>query len=93
MFCFALLCSAFALLSSLCADVRTGVAIRRCETLRTPRWVTLRGMGLRVSTEPQQGASYDDLLGVAKAVDNLGFDRFFQSDHYLTFGGNGLPEQ
>jgi F420-dependent oxidoreductase-like protein len=48
-------------------------------------------MDLRVSIEPQQGASYDDLLQVAKAVDELGFDGFFRSDHYLTFGGDGLP--
>jgi F420-dependent oxidoreductase-like protein len=52
---------------------------------------SLRGMDLRVSIEPQQGASYDDLLHVAKAVDELGFDGFFRSDHYLTFGGDGLP--
>jgi F420-dependent oxidoreductase-like protein len=48
-------------------------------------------MDLRVSIEPQQGASYDDLVRVAKAADELGFDGFFRSDHYLTFGGDGLP--
>jgi alkanesulfonate monooxygenase SsuD/methylene tetrahydromethanopterin reductase-like flavin-dependent oxidoreductase (luciferase family) len=52
---------------------------------------SLRGMDLRVSIEPQQGASYDDLLRVAKAADDLGFDGFFRSDHYLTFDANGLP--
>ena len=50
---------------------------------------------LRVFTEPQQGATYDDLLGVAKAAEQLGFDAFFRSDHYLAMGaaldGGGLP--
>lgn len=46
---------------------------------------------MRVSVEPQQGAFYDDALRVAKAVDELEFDGFFRSDHYLPFGGNGLP--
>jgi F420-dependent oxidoreductase-like protein len=46
---------------------------------------------LRIFTEPQQGASYDDLLRVAKATEELGFDAFFRSDHYLTMGGDGLP--
>ena len=48
-------------------------------------------MDLRVFTEPQQGASYDDLLRVAKATEDLGFDAFFRSDHYLAIGGDGLP--
>jgi F420-dependent oxidoreductase-like protein len=48
-------------------------------------------MQLRVFTEPQQGASYDDLLRVARATEELGFDAFFRSDHFLTMGGDGLP--
>ncbi|WP_217700729.1 LLM class F420-dependent oxidoreductase [Krasilnikoviella flava] len=48
-------------------------------------------MDLRVFTEPQQGASYDDLLAVAKATEDLGYSAFFRSDHYLTMGGDGLP--
>lgn len=48
-------------------------------------------MLLRIFTEPQQGASYDDLLAVAQAAESLGFDAFFRSDHYLTMGGDGLP--
>jgi F420-dependent oxidoreductase-like protein len=48
-------------------------------------------MQLRIFTEPQQGWSYDDLLRVAKATEDLGFDAFFRSDHYLTMGGDGLP--
>jgi F420-dependent oxidoreductase-like protein len=47
---------------------------------------------LRVFTEPQQGASYDDLLRVAVATEELGYDAFFRSDHYLSMGpGTGLP--
>lgn len=53
---------------------------------------SLDGMRLRVFTEPQQGASYDDLLRVAQAAESLGFDGFFRSDHYLRMGdGSGLP--
>ena len=49
-------------------------------------------MELRVFTEPQQGASYDDLLAVARLSEELGFDAFFRSDHYLKMGGaSGLP--
>jgi F420-dependent oxidoreductase-like protein len=46
---------------------------------------------LRVMTEPQQGASYDDLLAVARTAEQLGFGAFFRSDHYLAMGGDGLP--
>src|SRR5689334_8824311 len=49
-------------------------------------------MQLRIFTEPQQGATYDDLLRVAKAAEELGFDAFFRSDHYLKMGDvDGLP--
>jgi len=48
-------------------------------------------MDLRIFTEPQQGADYDDLLAVARRTEQLGFDAFFRSDHYLTIGGSGLP--
>ncbi len=49
-------------------------------------------MELRVFTEPQQGASYTELLRVARATEDLGFDAFFRSDHYLRMGdGDGLP--
>lgn len=41
--------------------------------------------------EPQQGASYAQLLHMAKHAESLGFDGFFRSDHYLTMGGDGLP--
>jgi F420-dependent oxidoreductase-like protein len=47
---------------------------------------------LRVFTEPQQGASYDDLLAVALRAEELAFDAFFRSDHYLKMGNvSGLP--
>ncbi|MDT0344214.1 LLM class F420-dependent oxidoreductase [Streptomyces litchfieldiae] len=49
-------------------------------------------MDLRIFTEPQQGASYDTLLAVAKATEELGYDAFFRSDHYLKMGDvDGLP--
>lgn len=49
-------------------------------------------MQLRIFTEPQQGATYDDLLRVARASEELGFDAFFRSDHYLAMGdSDGLP--
>ncbi|MEU8318223.1 LLM class F420-dependent oxidoreductase [Nonomuraea sp. NPDC048881] len=43
-------------------------------------------MKLRIFTEPQQGATYDDLLAVAQAAERLGFDAFFRSDHYQRIG-------
>jgi len=47
---------------------------------------------LRIFTEPQEGASYETLLAVARLAEDLGFDAFFRSDHYINFGGgDGLP--
>jgi F420-dependent oxidoreductase-like protein len=43
-------------------------------------------MKLRIFTEPQQGATYDELLAVAQTAERLGFDAFFRSDHYMRFG-------
>jgi F420-dependent oxidoreductase-like protein len=49
-------------------------------------------MRLRIFTEPQQGASYGTLRRVAKAAEDLGFDAFFRSDHYLKMGAvSGEP--
>jgi len=49
-------------------------------------------MRLRIFTEPQQGADYSTLLRVAQAAEDLGFDGFFRSDHYLKMGSvSGLP--
>jgi F420-dependent oxidoreductase-like protein len=41
---------------------------------------------LRIFTEPQMGASYDQLKGVARTAEEEGFDAFFRSDHYIRFG-------
>lgn len=47
---------------------------------------------IAIFTEPQQGASYDDLLAVARRAEDLGFGAFFRSDHYLKMGSvSGLP--
>ena len=48
-------------------------------------------MKYRIFTEPQQGASYQTLRAVALAAEELGFDAFFRSDHYLAMGAAGLP--
>ena len=50
-------------------------------------------MKLRIFTEPQQGASYAQLLAVAQRAEKLGFDAFFRSDHYQLMGDHfsGLP--
>src|SRR5664280_1951469 len=49
-------------------------------------------MLLRIFTEPQQGATYDQLVTVAQHAEAAGFDAFFRSDHYLVMGdGDGLP--
>ncbi len=47
---------------------------------------------LRIFTEPQQGASYADLLAVAQRAEALGYGAFFRSDHFLAMGDrDGLP--
>ena len=48
-------------------------------------------MDFRVFVEPQQGATYDDQVSVAKAAEALGFSAFFRSDHYVAMSGTGLP--
>ncbi len=49
-------------------------------------------MALRIFTEPQQGASYDQLLAVARTAEECGFGAFFRSDHVLKMGSvSGLP--
>ena len=48
-------------------------------------------ISLRIFTEPQQGATYDDLLRMARCAEDAGYDAFFRSDHYLTMGGDGRP--
>src|SRR5690242_21736683 len=47
---------------------------------------------MRIFTEPQQGASYDQLLTVARTAEECGFGAFFRSDHYLKMGSaSGAP--
>ena len=49
-------------------------------------------MKFRIFTEPQEGADYQTLRNVALAAEELGFDAFFRSDHYLkTEDVSGLP--
>src|SRR5471030_642279 len=49
-------------------------------------------MRLRIFVEPQQGATYDDQLAMARCAEEEGFDAFFRSDHYLRMGNSpGLP--
>ena len=48
-------------------------------------------MRLVIFTEPQFGATYDDLRRVALAAEASGYDGFFRSDHYVTMGGDGRP--
>jgi F420-dependent oxidoreductase-like protein len=49
-------------------------------------------MRFRIFTEPQEGASYDDQLAMARLAEELGFDAFFRSDHIMGFfGTDGLP--
>lgn len=49
-------------------------------------------MKYRIFTEPQEGADYRTLRNVAVAAEELGFDAFFRSDHYLKMDdGSGLP--
>jgi len=41
------------------------------------------GLRLRLLLEPRYGASYDEILALAKATEESGFDAFFRSDHFL----------
>lgn len=48
-------------------------------------------MRLRIFTEPQMGATYDQQLALARVSEELGFDAYFRSDHYMDFGGDPGP--
>lgn len=51
-----------------------------------------RLVDLRIFTEPQLGATYDDQLRLAQTAEAAGFDGYFRSDHYLTMGSSdGRP--
>jgi F420-dependent oxidoreductase-like protein len=47
-------------------------------------------MDLRAFTEPQQGATFAQLLAVAQRAEQLGYSGFFRSDHYR-YIGEGEP--
>ena len=46
-------------------------------------------MDIRIFIEPQQGASYEEQLALAKVTETAGLDGFFRSDHYLPIGPLG----
>ncbi len=49
-------------------------------------------MQLRIFVEPQEGASYDQQLAMARAAESHGFGAFFRSDHLLRIKpGSGAP--
>ncbi|HEX9482445.1 MAG TPA: LLM class F420-dependent oxidoreductase [Solirubrobacteraceae bacterium] len=49
-------------------------------------------MELRIFAEPQEGASYEQQLGMARAAESHGFGAFFRSDHLLRIKpGSGDP--
>jgi F420-dependent oxidoreductase-like protein len=49
-------------------------------------------MRLRIFTEPQQGASYEQQRRLALLAEELGFDAYFRSDHYMRLGeGDPMP--
>ena len=49
-------------------------------------------MRFALMTEPQQGLSYAEILAIAQAAEDAGFESFFRSDHYTSFPGQaGLP--
>ncbi len=50
-------------------------------------------MRLRILLEPHHGASYAQILALAKAAEAGGFDAFFRSDHYLGIDADDLGYQ
>ena len=40
-------------------------------------------MRIRILLEPHHGATYGQILALARATEEAGFDAFFRSDHYL----------
>jgi F420-dependent oxidoreductase-like protein len=44
-------------------------------------------MRFALMTEPQQGYRYQDILDMALAAEEAGFETFFRSDHYMSFPG------
>src|SRR4051794_21287188 len=66
----------------------SGCSVVTPESLRP---CTVTPVDLRIFTEPQQGASYGQLLRLARASEDAGYDAFFRSDHYLAMTGTGRP--
>lgn len=48
-------------------------------------------MRFALMTEPQQGLTYDEILAVAQAAEEAGFESFFRSDHYESFPDDDSP--
>lgn len=50
-------------------------------------------MDARIFIEPQQGTTYSEVVTLARRAEDLGFDGFFSSDHYVRMGdhSSGLP--
>lgn len=50
-------------------------------------------MDARIFIEPQQGTTYSEVVTLARRAEELGFDGFFTSDHYVKMGdhSSGLP--
>lgn len=44
-------------------------------------------MRYALMTEPQQGLSYADIVAIARAAEDAGFETFFRSDHFTSFPG------
>src|SRR5918993_3242617 len=73
-------------------DTVTRLSLRRARRAGRSTASRFHPVDLRIFTEPQQGASYDQLLRLARASEDAGFDGFFRSDHYLAIGDvDGLP--
>lgn len=84
---------------SLAAQLWPPVALRRIHRQSTIGADPVHGYcsamelnDVRIFVEPQQGATYDQLLGLAGRAEALGYGAFFRSDHYLKMGdASGLP--
>jgi F420-dependent oxidoreductase-like protein len=48
---------------------------------------------LRILLEPHHGATYGQILALAQAAEEAGFDAFFRSDHYLGIDAEDLGYQ
>ena len=58
-----------------------------------PPWRPVYGTACNCgsSPSPSRARRYDDLLAVARPAEELGFDAFFRSDHYLKMGDVDRP--